>query len=107
MATGTVKVDPAELNASAAALDGIADDLKVSADEAVKRTDEAVTSLAGWSITGMLGAASGSWRIALTNLQGSVTGNAGALRTTAAAHTRTDEGNARGFRGAANGMRAE
>ena len=81
-----LKVDPAELRASAHAADSVAQDMKDPDDKAVKETRAAADAMSGWSIAGALQEIAGSWGPALRGLHDRATAGASNLRRSADGH---------------------
>ncbi|PLW65708.1 hypothetical protein GQS52_02790 [Streptomyces sp. SCUT-3] len=86
-----MKVDPAELRASASAADTIAEDMGSPSDKAVKDADAAGGALSGWSVAGALQEIASSWRPALKGLEERTRAGAANLRRSADGHEWNDD----------------
>ncbi|WP_306323365.1 MULTISPECIES: type VII secretion target [unclassified Streptomyces] len=90
-------VDPAELRASAAVADALAEDLAGPAGKAVKEAATAGSSLAGWSFGAALSDVSSSWKPALDGLHARMKAGAANLRSSAQGHEWNDQRTSKDF----------
>lgn len=81
-----LKVNPAELRASAHAADTISKDMKQPNNAAVKESGAAADSMHGWSISGALQEIADSWKGDLNGLHDRAASGASNLRSSAAGH---------------------
>ncbi|WP_377269732.1 type VII secretion target [Peterkaempfera sp. SMS 1(5)a] len=86
-----IDVTPAELRASAHAADGIAQDMKEPDDQAVRETDTAAGSMAGWSLAPVLQSLATGWQQALQGLHDRTAAGADNLRSCADGHEWNDD----------------
>ncbi|MFF4525577.1 WXG100 family type VII secretion target [Streptomyces bluensis] len=93
----SIRVDPAELRASAGACDGIARTMKDPADKAVKEARTAGGSLTGWSIGPALTEIATSWKPALDGLHARLQAGGDNLRSSADGHEWNEERVSRDF----------